>query len=158
MTIEIKGFKGKFAFLSNFQGPGFTYQNVWYPTNEHFYQAMKTHDVDMRKKIALAPTAGEAKKLGQQVDLRDNWEKIKFAAMYHGLTLKFSTQADGNNAARKQLIDTDIDYLEETNVWNDQVWGVCNGVGENHLGQLLMTLRTVLQQELVESAKKNDAN
>lgn len=38
------------------------------------------------------------------------------------------------------------DELIEGNAWNDTFWGVCNGVGENWLGQLLMERRAELQR------------
>lgn len=31
--------------------------------------------------------------------------------------------------------------IVEHNTWNDTFWGVCNGTGENHLGEILMDLR-----------------
>jgi predicted NAD-dependent protein-ADP-ribosyltransferase YbiA (DUF1768 family) len=34
--------------------------------------------------------------------------------------------------------------LIEGNWWGDTYWGVCNGVGENHLGKLLMKIRDYL--------------
>ena len=35
--------------------------------------------------------------------------------------------------------------LVEGNTWNDTYWGVCNGVGHNHLGKILMQVRQELQ-------------
>ena len=37
-----------------------------------------------------------------------------------------------------QLIEGEI---VEENTWGDTFWGVCKGVGENHLGKLLMEIR-----------------
>lgn len=31
--------------------------------------------------------------------------------------------------------------LVEGNNWNDTYWGVCKGVGENHLGKILIRIR-----------------
>lgn len=39
------------------------------------------------------------------------------------------------------LLDTGDQYIEETNHWNDTFWGVCNGVGENRLGKMIMDIR-----------------
>ena len=36
---------------------------------------------------------------------------------------------------------------EETNHWNDTYWGVCNGVGQNMLGRMLMFIRDNLLEE-----------
>lgn len=37
-----------------------------------------------------------------------------------------------------------FEELIEGNYWHDTYWGVCEGVGENHLGKLLMEIRNEL--------------
>ena len=88
----ITEFDGKYAFLSNFYHAPFTYDGIEYPTNEHFFQAMKTLDQEERKKIAAAATPGKAKRMGRQVQLREDWEEIKEAVMLEGLYLKFADE------------------------------------------------------------------
>jgi len=34
--------------------------------------------------------------------------------------------------------------IEEKNSWGDTFWGTCEGVGQNHLGRLLMKTREKL--------------
>lgn len=34
--------------------------------------------------------------------------------------------------------------IVEENSWRDTYWGVCKGVGENHLGKILMKIRDEL--------------
>ena len=84
----IKEFEGEYAFLSNFYHAPVHYKGINYPTNEHYFQAMKTVDIELRKKIAAAPTPGEAKRLGRHVPLRPLWEDIKEKVMLSGLELK----------------------------------------------------------------------
>jgi predicted NAD-dependent protein-ADP-ribosyltransferase YbiA (DUF1768 family) len=43
------------------------------------------------------------------------------------------------------LIETGDKYLEETNHWKDKIWGVCDGVGKNWLGKILMDVRTQIK-------------
>jgi hypothetical protein len=73
IVMAIKGFSGQYRFLSNFY-PSMIYK---YPTVEHFYQAMKTHDQELRSRIAACTTPGEAKRMGRNLDLRKDWEDIK---------------------------------------------------------------------------------
>ena len=47
-----------------------------------------------------------------------------------------------------RLLQTGEEELIEGNTWNDRFWGQCQGVGENHLGRLLMELRTALRKEV----------
>lgn len=46
-----------------------------------------------------------------------------------------------NKELRDKLLFTNDKYLEETNDWNDKYWGICNGIGENNLGKILMGIR-----------------
>lgn len=141
-------FENKYAFLSNFYASPFTHDGIMYPTNEHFFQAMKTLDIDERKKIAAAETPGLAKRMGRNVQLRSDWEKIKVDIMMLGLRLKFK---DPELAAK--LIATGDEELIEGNWWCDQFWGSCNcskhirTPGRNVLGMLLMELRKELQYQ-----------
>lgn len=59
--------------------------------------------------------------------------------MLHLLRLKFEIPA-----IAEDLLDTGDQRLVEGNVWGDRYWGVCDGVGENWLGELLMQVRDEL--------------
>lgn len=135
----IDNFDGKYAFLSNFYESPMTIQDITYPTNEHFFQAMKTLDLLERKKIASAQTPGQAKRLGRQVKLRWDWESVKEDTMLIGLRYKFS-----NPDLKEKLLATGDEELVEGNWWGDQYWGVCDGIGKNKLGKLLMKVREEL--------------
>ena len=145
MIVE---FDGQYDFLSNFYPSSILYEGIVYPTNEHFFQAMKTLDIETRKAIAAAPTPGAAKRMGRHVSLRPDWEKIKVDIMMLGLRLKFK---DPELAAK--LIATGDEELVEGNWWCDQFWGSCNcskhirTPGRNVLGMLLMELRKELQYQ-----------
>lgn len=139
----IKEFTGKYEFLSNFWHSPFEYEGITYPTNEHFFQAMKSQLPAERKIIAAAVTPGQAKRFGRQCVLRPDWERVKDEVMLTGLRIKFS-----NPTLRTQLIMTGDEELVEGNWWGDTYWGVCNGVGKNRLGKLLMQVREEIKLEL----------
>ena len=145
----IKEFTGKYEFLSNFWHSPFTYEGIVYPTNEHFFQAMKTLDWNERNWIASAETPGVAKRRGRTCPLRSDWEKVKDEVMLTGLRIKFS-----NPALRTQLIMTGDEELVEGNWWHDNTWGSCScercvGIyGQNRLGKLLMQVRNEIREEL----------
>lgn len=142
----ITEFDGKYAFLSNFYHAPFTYDGIEYPTNEHFFQAMKTLDQEERKKIAAAATPGKAKRLGRHVILRPDWEIIKLDVMKEGLALKFA-----DPKLREKLLATGDEILVEGNWWHDNTWGSCHCPlcdkipGKNLLGKALMELRSDLR-------------
>lgn len=135
-------FDGKWAFLSNFYWNEIEHEGIVYPTNEHFFQAMKTLDNDERRQIANCLTPGQAKRMGRRVALRSDWESVKEDVMFLGLCLKFADEQLAD-----WLLETGDEELVEGNWWGDTTWGVCNGVGENKLGKLLMKVRDMIREE-----------
>ena len=128
----ITEFDGKYAFLSNFYHAPFTYDGIEYPTNEHFFQAMKT--------------LGKAKRMGRQVQLRKDWEEVKYTVMRVGVERKF----DAHPELASKLIATSDCILIEGNSWHDNTWGSCFCpkcaaiAGKNWLGEILMERRKEL--------------
>lgn len=112
---------------------------VRYATVEHAFQAAKTLDLKEREMFQNVNPA-EAKKRGRQVKIREDWEKVKVSVMKDLLIQKFS-----KGVYREKLLATGNEELIEGNYWGDVWWGVCRGVGENHLGKLLMEIRNSLQ-------------
>lgn len=137
----IDNFDGKYAFLSNFFPAPIHDAGITYPTVEHYFQAMKSLNIDERRKMAAAPSPGQAKRLGREVKLRPDWNEIKNMFMYMALWEKFS-----DPYLRELLLNTGDEELVEGNWWGDTYWGVCNGIGENHLGKLLMTVRKNIRE------------
>lgn len=138
--MAIESFNGQYHFLSNFAASKVELDGQIYRTIEHAYQAAKTTNPEGRRKIREAATPGIAKRLGRSVYLRPDWEEIKFDIMENLLRQKF-TQPDFKRA----LLNTGNEELIEGNTWGDQIWGVCKGKGQNHLGRLLMKVRRELQ-------------
>jgi len=60
--------------------------------------------------------------------------------MRHLVREKFTTYP----TMTKALLSTGEVELIEGNYWHDRFWGVCQGQGENHLGRLLMQIRSEL--------------
>lgn len=138
----IDRFDGKYAFLSNFYSSPITIRGKVYPTVEHAFQAWKTKDLVEREKIRLAATPGIAKRMGRRVQLRYDWEVIKLDLMLWLLQRKFR-----DSTLASMLLETGDNELVEGNYWKDTFWGVCNGIGQNHLGRLLMQVREEIRQQ-----------
>lgn len=143
MIDKIDNFHGEYRFLSNFFPVWVKLGRQMFPTTEHAYQAAKTKDENERMKIAQAKTPGEAKRLGRKLDIRENWEEIKYNVMYELVKQKFSK----DNNLKQKLLDTDEAELIEGNTWGDQEWGVYKGKGKNLLGLILMEVREKLRKE-----------
>ncbi|WP_414658065.1 NADAR family protein (plasmid) [Deinococcus sp. VB343] len=110
-----------------------------YATLEHYFQAAKTTNPAQRQLIRNAATPAEARRLGRSVTLREDWDTLRLDVMHAGLRKKF---AQPRFAAA--LAATGDALILEGNTWNDEFWGVCKGVGRNHLGRLLMQIRETL--------------
>jgi ribA/ribD-fused uncharacterized protein len=136
----IDQFRGDYHFLSNFYPSLFYYNSCRWPTAEHAYQASKTLDKHERQMIANASGPGEAKRQGQRVTLRPDWEEVKDQIMYEIVKAKF----DQNPILAMRLRYTGIRSLIEGNTWGDIYWGVCSGVGQNKLGLILERVRSEL--------------
>lgn len=137
---SINGFFGPYRFLSNFHLVPIEYDGIVFPSTEHAYQAAKSLDHGTRAYIASLPTPREAKKAGMALALRPGWDKTRVSVMYILNHYKYMHNAD----LAQKLMDTNPQYLEETNTWHDTFWGVCEGIGQNNLGKILMDIRECL--------------
>lgn len=144
---KITRFKGLYRFLSNFYKSPIYYQNKIYPTAEHLYQTLKTGDPKERERIRQAGHPNKARKLGQTLFLREDWEGVKDNAMFLIVKLKFLQ----NDRLRKRLLNTGERLLIENNYWHGNYWGNClcskcrQIKGRNQLGKILMKTRENLR-------------
>lgn len=132
------------GYLSNFYPARVHLEGTPTATVEHAFQAAKTLDPFTRRRILHAKTPGQAKRLGNLVPLRDDWETIKKDVMFTLLREKFNAEP-----CRTMLLATGLEFLVEGNFWHDVTWGVCvcdvhRGEGRNWLGELLMKVRDEL--------------
>ncbi len=137
----ITEFRGKHFFLSNFYQAPVVYQGVLFDNNEAAFQAAKCPE-RMHEFCGLTPN--HAKRLGRQVKLRSDWETVKYDVMYQVCLAKF----EQNPELMAKLVQTGDAELIEGNTWGDRVWGVdlYRGIGENHLGKILMRIRDELRR------------
>lgn len=137
--INFYGTKPLYRFLSNFYGCPQVVNTEWgvyeYPTNEHFYQAMKANNKESHYRIGRASSPHQAMKAGRALeskDLKYNWDDIKVKVMLQGLRVKFS-----DPHLRTLLLDTKDAILREDSP-SDMFWGK---KGKDMLGKLLMQIR-----------------
>jgi len=162
----IYGFFREHRDLSNFGEFNIEWEGLVYPSTEAAFQASKTLSEEERKYFTTLSPA-EAKKKGKKLSLRKDWEQEKDWIMYQINKIKYTQHEE----AKALLLSTGSKYLEETNWWGDEYWGVCKGKGKNVLGTILMlirgelrgnikvdqrTLADVLSLELVERVKTID--
>ena len=137
----ILGFFDEHRFLSNFVPVNIEFEGMNFPSVEHAYVAAKTLNLGLRQQIADIKTAGQVKRFGQTFDIRPDWDSVKLSVMAQLLRLKFN-----QSPFKELLLNTGNCYIEETNNWGDKFWGVCNDVGQNNLGMILMNIRAELSR------------
>jgi len=144
----IYGFFGENRFLSNFYPCriGVYWMGTLFPSTEHAYQAAKFPKVFHKEFVNI--TAAKSKKLAREISKDDpeifsdeSWKKVKDTVMAQIVFQKFTNNQD----LKELLLATGEKYLEETNSWKDVYWGVCNGVGQNKLGKILMATRSYIR-------------
>jgi len=151
-VAAIISFTGQNRWLCNFFACSVTYNGIVFSSVENAYQAAKSDNIAVQKTfVGLLP--GDAKKLGQKVELRPDWEtevfieELKITApkkvkiMYDLVLQKFSEAT-----LMKLLLDTGDAHLEEGNRHGDTFWGTVYRSGQNYLGIILMAVRKRLTE------------
>lgn len=136
----------RFSELSNYYDCTVFFDGRTYLSSEAAFQSMKTTDSSIRDKFSNL-TPDESKALGRKVKLRPDWETVKVDIMRDIVLAKFSQNQD----CKDELLKTKgYNLVEDTTGWHDCVWGrcycrMCRGVGENHLGKILTSIREELK-------------
>ncbi|MGN1249862.1 MAG: NADAR domain-containing protein [Candidatus Spyradocola sp.] len=146
----IDRFRGEYEFLSNFYPARLAFDGIVYENAESAYQAQKLADPAARAQFARR-YADEAKRMGQKVNVREDWDQVKLELMRSIVEAKFTQHPQ----LAKCLAETGSLPLLEGNHWGDTYWGVDlrTRQGENHLGRLLMALRERFQREGIPEAR-----
>ncbi|HET7714280.1 MAG TPA: NADAR family protein [Bauldia sp.] len=142
MAIRFYSKSETYSEFSNFAGFPIEIDGEVWPSVEHYYQASKFADPEMRDKIRLAPKPVIAKKLAQKYSgrMRADWTTLRDDVMERALRDKLAR----HRTIRELLMTTGEEELIETAP--DRYWGIGrDGAGENRLGRLWMKLREELK-------------
>lgn len=119
---------------------------------EREYQAAKAlHESDAAKILACDHPFGKggAKRLGREIEMRPDWDDVRYRVMARLVMRKFLDHPD----LADKLLATGDSLLVEGNTWHDNIWGdcrcgrpECQATGLNWLGLILMAVREALRQ------------
>ena len=131
-------FREEYEFLSNFYPAKMEYEGIPYWNAEAAFQAQKCRNPEDRRQFSQL-YGNEAKRFGGNIQVREDWEKVKLSVMEHIVAAKF----DQNPLLARRLLETGNKPLIAGNIRGDLFWGKDRktGEGENHLGRILMELR-----------------
>lgn len=128
-------------WLSNMQETKIIWMNMEFNSVEAAYQASKATSLKVAEEF-IPMTGKQAKNHSNKIKVRSDWQFIKLNVMAQLVHQKYLS----NQLLQTKLIETWPKYLEETNYWNDEYWGVCNGKGMNYLGKLTMATRAYFKE------------
>lgn len=148
MTIYFYKEFGDNGYLASYSPHGFYKDGVYWKTVEHYYQAQKFENEDIKKQIIAAATPREASDIGRKREyvIKTNWDEIRCDVMFEAVLCKFRANED----IRNRLIDTgEEDIVEETQ--KENFWG-CGPMrdGKNMYGKILCQVRGILAKEKEE--------
>ena len=117
------------------------YDGLIFNSAEHAYQYAKAVTPEDKDYVFKSESPMDSKKRGRKIRKRADWDEVKLHIMIKVVWSKFIM----NDDCREALLLTTGYELVEGNWWNDTYWGVCNGIGENYLGRILMHMRETLE-------------
>jgi ribA/ribD-fused uncharacterized protein len=129
----------EFGCFSNFWKASIYIDGFMWPSVEHFYQASKFDNFEIRDRIRLVASPMEAATLGRSVlhEIYPDWNSRRIIIMEKALRAKF-LQHDN----LKSILISTKDALIVEHSENDSFWADGgDGSGKNMLGTMLMDLR-----------------
>ncbi len=144
-TIRFYKEFGEYGYLATYSNHGFFKDGIYWKTSEHYYQAQKFVEPEVKLKIANAKTPKIASTIGRDrnLNLRSDWEEIKQNIMYDAVYFKFKQNKD----ILRKLLDTGNAELVEATV-KENYWGCGpNNDGQNNYGKILVRVRKQLRTE-----------
>ena len=131
--------------LASYSKHGFHLDDTHWPSVEHYYQAMKFDDTEIREQIRNAPHPQEAAKIARRRRrrIRKGWDDVKEVYMTRATYTKCRSHEDVAAA----LIATGEKTIIETSQY-DYYWGCGRDTrGRNVYGRVLANVRRRLREE-----------
>lgn len=153
MNEQILLFKNEYDWLSNFYPCTIDWNGHKYHSVEHAYVSEKSTEYSWKVKCSdKTITAGQIKRAGRRIPIRENFEFEKVDIMEQLLRIKFEREY-----LKQKLISTHPSELVEGNFHNDMFWGFClkTNKGQNILGKLLMKIREEYLTNIPKNKPKN---
>jgi N-glycosidase YbiA len=139
-----------YGFFSNFSPHPIFIENEKWNTVEHYFQASKFQELEIKKKIQSIQSPMQAAIEGRNIQniLREDWDLIKEDIMYNALKSKFTQHPKLMSELLSLKGCLIIEHTKNDNYWGDGG----NGTGQNRLGVLLMKLRDCLSNEMHDNS------
>lgn len=141
--LDFYSVKNLYGEFSNFALFPLVINGIVWPTSEHYYQAHKYIEPELRERVRAASTPHAAAQIGRDPNIpkREDWNEVKDPVMEVAVRAKFNQYP----ILQKLLLQTQESQIyEHTKL--DCYWGDCGDrTGQNKLGLLLMKLRSEMK-------------
>lgn len=133
-----------YHWLSNFELVTIVLDGQEWSSVEHYYQAQKFLDINLRNQVRELSTPGKTKRFARkhQDQIRADWPEIKLMVMEKALREKYQQEP-----FKSKLLATSGSIFEDSP--QDNFWGTGtigqSGPGLNYLGKILEKIRQELQ-------------
>ena len=135
--------------LSSYSRHGFDLDGKYWPSVEHYFQAMKFEDPAQQETVRHAKHPAKARRLGRSRfrKLRKNWSTLRRVIMTRAVYTKCRTHPE----VAERLLSTRDSKLVESSQY-DYFWGCGRDRrGHNTYGLVLMDVRNKLREQLAEA-------
>ncbi len=133
-----------YEFSNFYEFAPFELEGKTWKTSEHYFQAKKFVGTPYEEVVRNCDSAREALHFSRKHShwIRGDWDRERLKVMYVALLAKFSS----HRRLAELLCSTGKREIRE-HTSEDSYWGDGGGSGENHLGKLLVKVRSVLRGE-----------
>ncbi len=134
---------GIYEGFSNFSNHAIFIDDKLWQTSEHYYQAQKFDDDELRQKIHRARSPLQSKNIADahKTHIKADWDSLKNAVMRNSLQHKFEQHEDLKELLQDTGTREIIEYNEQDRYWGNNGKGDSEGNGQNNLGKTIMQLR-----------------
>ena len=145
-TIRFYNYNDPYYEFTNFYRASIDIDDKIWLTSEHYFQAQKFIGTPYVEMVRNASTSREAFQMSRDANVskwcRSDWDQVKDNIMMKAILCKFMQHQD----LGRKLVATGNKLLVE-HTTNDSYWGDGgDGSGLNKLGELLMKVRSKLQE------------
>lgn len=146
----IDSFRFENFWLNEFYNRPVYYDDTWFETNHVALCYAKSKDRSSFAKGVFSHCDNIHADINlHKFGLREDWDEIKYDVMKEITAMRFVLYPD----LAEKLIQTKGQDLIDGNNVDEHYWGMCNGVGENNYGKILMDIRDAL---IKQSEGNND--
>ena len=141
----IDSFRFENFWLNKYYNRPVYYKDIWFKSNHVAicYEMCKDRSDYVKKVFSYCDNVHANINLNK-IGIREDWDTVKNEIVLKVTASRFFQ----NDDLKEKLLATEGKELIYSNNVDEHYWGVCNGVGKNTYGKILMEIRDYLKEEM----------